>query len=91
MTEIGGQSGTGPVASAPEWYPNFAEHWLFWLAFGLGMLALIFVVAAIRRRVGGHLNTTSQKPVAAIADALDVQPGKKPQREKARPRTEGSR
>jgi hypothetical protein len=93
-TEIVGQSGNvpmpGPVASGPEWYPNFVEHWLFWLAFGLGMLALIFVGAAIRRRLGRHLNTSSHQPVDVIADVLDVQP-QKLEREKARPGTGASR
>ena len=94
-TEIGGQSGNvstpGPVVSGPEWYPNFAEHWLFWLAFALGVLALIFVGAAIRRRFGRRLNTSSRhQPVDAITDVLDVQ-AETLEREKARPGTEASR
>jgi hypothetical protein len=74
---IGGQSANvpipGPVTSGPEWYPNFAEHWLFWLAFGLGLFALIFLAAVIRRRFGKHVDAVSYEPIKARADALDVE------------------
>jgi hypothetical protein len=86
-TEIGGQSANvpipAPVASGPEWYPNFAEHWLFWLAFGLGVFALIFAAAAIRRRLGRHVTAVFHNPVDTIADVLDVEPGEI-EREQAR-------
>jgi hypothetical protein len=64
----------GPVASGAEWYPNFAEHWLFWLAFGLSVDALIFVSAAIRRRFGRQVGA-SLETINAREDALEVGAG----------------
>jgi hypothetical protein len=77
-TEVARQSGNapipGPVASGPEWYPNFAEHWVFWLAFGLGVFALIFVGAVIRRRFGRHDDAC--KTIDAREDVLEVEVGR---------------
>ena len=78
-TEVARQSGNapipGPVASGPEWYPNFAEHWLFWLAFGLAVFALIFVAAVTRRRFGRHVGAVSRETIDAREVVLEVEAG----------------